>query len=74
MSTSANEWFKPPLTQDRAIGPAENWKEAAIGVLAVVAFISVVSVTSFLFVAGATYLNSLIGPSGLPFLGQFFGP
>jgi len=74
LSTSANEWFKSPLSQDRAIGPAETWKEAAIGLLAVAAFISVVLVTSFLFVAGANYLNSLIGPTGLPFLGQFFGP
>jgi hypothetical protein len=74
MSTNANEWFNPPLRQDRTIGPAENWKEAAIGFLAVAGFISVVSGTSFLLVAGATYLNSLIGPTGLPFLGQFFGP
>jgi hypothetical protein len=74
MSTSAYEWFKPPLPQDRAIGPTENWKEAAeaaIGLLAVAAFISVVVGASFLFVAGATHLNSLIGFTDLPFLGQF---
>ena len=71
MSTRENEWFKPPLAQDRAIGPAENWKDAAIGLFAVAAFISVMLGASFLFVAGATYLNSLIGSTGLPFLGQF---
>lgn len=74
MSTSANEWFKPPLPQDRAIDPTESWKEAVIGLLAVAAFITVASVTSFFFVAGATCLNTLIDQTGLPFLGQFFGP
>ena len=74
MSTSANEWFKAPLPQDRAIGRAENWKEAAdatIGLLVVAAFISVVLGASFLFVEGATLLNAMIGSTGLPFLGQF---
>lgn len=74
MSTSA---IKPPLPQNRTIGHAENWKEAAdaaIGLLAVVAFVLFVLGTSVLFVASATYLNSLLGSSSLPFLGQFFGP
>jgi uncharacterized oligopeptide transporter (OPT) family protein len=74
MSTNV---IKPRLPQDRTLGAIENWKEAAeaaFGLLAVGAFISVLLGTSFLFVGGATYLNSLVGSSSLPFLGQFFGP
>jgi hypothetical protein len=74
MSTSVDEWFKPPLPQDRTIGPAEGWIEAAIGLFIAAGLVLLVVGTSSLFVVGNIYLNSLADPADLPFLGQFFGP
>ena len=76
MSTSVHdEWFEPPLAEDRTINLAENRRqvaEAATGFLTLVGFILFMVGVSSSFVLGAFYLSSLV--TDLPFLGQFFGP
>jgi hypothetical protein len=72
MLTSVHEWFNPPLAEDRTIGHAEGWIEAAIGFLTLVGFVLFMVGTSCWFVLGAFYLKSLV--TDLTFLRQFFGP
>jgi hypothetical protein len=45
---------------------AEGGTTAAFGLLVVVALV--------LFTGASIYFNHLVGPTDLPFLGQFFGP
>jgi hypothetical protein len=72
MSTSLHdEWVETPLAEKRTTGLAENEVTGAVtGFLLLVGFVlSMVGVSSA-FVLGAFYLRD----TGLPFLGQFFGP
>jgi hypothetical protein len=55
-------------------GLVEGWIDAAMGLLIAVGLVLFVVGTPFLFMAGAIYLNSLVGPEQLPDLGQFYGP
>jgi hypothetical protein len=55
-------------------GLVEGWIDAAMELLIAVGLVLFVVGTPFLFVAGAIYLNSLVGPEHLPDLGQFYGP
>jgi hypothetical protein len=74
MSTSVKR-FKPLLAQDWTMGGlVEGWTNAAIELLIAVGLVLFVVGTPFLFLAGAIYLNSLIGSEHLPDLGQFYGP
>ena len=58
MSKSVNEWFK-----HQAAGRLlESWTNAAIELLIAVGLVLLVVGTPFSFLAGAIYLNSLVGP------------
>jgi hypothetical protein len=75
VSTSVTEWFKSPLPQQpTAEGFVEGLMNAATELLIAVGLVLFVVGTPFLFLAGAIYLDSLVGPEGLPDLGQFYGP
>ena len=74
MSTSM-KWFKPLAAEDLTMrGPVEGWTNAAMELLIGIGLVLFVVGTPFLFLAGAIYLNSAVGPESLPDLGQFYGP
>ena len=74
MSTSVKS-LKPLATEDWTMrGPLEGWTNAAMELLIAVGLVLFVVGTPFLFLAGAIYLNSVVGPECLPDLGQFYGP
>jgi hypothetical protein len=63
MSVNVN---KLPSPQDRAGGLAGDWTKVAIRLLIAGGLVCLV--------AGMIYLNSIVGPSELPDLGQIVGP
>ena len=74
MSTSVKS-LKPLAAEDWTMrGPVEGWTNAAMELLIAAGLVLFVVGTPFLFLAGAIYLNSVVGPERLPDLGQFYGP
>jgi hypothetical protein len=65
-SASARSSTRLRRPHDRTIDLAERGTIGAIELLIAVGLV--------LFAVGNIYLNSLVGPTDLPFLGQFFGP
>jgi hypothetical protein len=65
-SASAQSSTRLLRPQGRTIDLAEGGTIGAIELLIAVGLV--------LFAVGNIYLNSLVGPTDLPFLGQFFGP
>jgi hypothetical protein len=75
MSTSVNVNEPKSLAKSStSFLSSQDWTKAEGGTAVAVAIALLIVVGLVLFAVGNIYLNSWVGPTDLPFLGQFFGP